>query len=225
MPESKHRRRHGRALTRGARSAGSLADARPRRKKVNKFYLAASVIIAVLVIAGFAAGSFGRGGSSGGSQTGSDNQFVEGVGIQQPFFGQNHLEEPLSIEYASFPPTSGDHWPVTSLVRCGFYEDGLRDERTVHHLEHSNIVVSYNLSEPAQVDQLREVIDDIGLANLWGITRFYDQIPVGQVAVAAWGVLDTFQGVDKNRIRTFFETYAGNLGPERPPVPCLGLGG
>ena len=220
MPESKHRRGHDRALSRAARSAGSLAAARPRRKKTNKFYFAASAIIAVLVIAGFAVGGLAGGRGGGGTSTGSDSQFVEGVGIQQPFLGQNHEIEGQTIEYTSFPPTTGDHWPPSSLVRCGFYETGLRDERAVHHLEHSNIVVSYNLPDPAQVDQLRRVIDDIGLANAWGITRSYDKIAEGQVAVAAWAVLDTFQGVDENRLERFFETYAGNLGPER--VPCLG---
>lgn len=222
MPESKHRRRHGRALARAARSAGSLAAARPRRKKTNKIYIAASAIIAVLVIAGFAVGGLGRGGGGGGVGTGSESRFVEGVGIQQPIISRDHQEEGQTVEYTSFPPTTGDHWPPSALVRCGFYDEGLRDERAVHHLEHSNIVVSYNFSDPAQVDQLRRVIDDIELANAWGVTRSYDGIPEGQVAVAAWGVLDTFQGVDENRISTFFETYAGNLGPER--VPCLAAG-
>ena len=218
MPESKHRRRRGHALPRGARSAGTLAAPR-RRKKTNKIYLVASVIIAVLVIAGFAAGSLVGGGGGGRISTGSDSQFVEGVGIQQPFFGATHQSEGQTIEYTAFPPTTGDHWPTSALVRCGFYEEGLRDEIAVHHLEHSNIVVSYNLTDSAQVDQLRRVIDDIGLANAWGITRSYDKMPEGQVALAAWAVLDTFQGVDENRIERFFETYAGNLGPER--APCL----
>ena len=58
----------------------------------------------------------------------------------------------------------------------------------------------------------------IGLANIWGITRSYDKIPEGQVAAAAWGVLDRMEGVDPQRLKLFFETYAGALGPEF--VPC-----
>ena len=140
------------------------------------------------------------------------------VGIQQPILAADHVAEGTTVNYLTFPPTIGEHWPPHVLRTCGFYEDGLRDEVIVHHLEHSNIVVSYNLPDQAQVDQLRRVVGDIGLANVWGITRFYDKIPVGQVAVAAWGVLDTMDGVDEGRLRTFFE-YAGNLGPERGP--CL----
>ena len=218
MPVSRHRRRRGRAASRGSRSADSLSLTRPRRQKTNKLYLIAAVTIAVLVI-----GSFGLStipfGSGGGVSTGSNNAYVPGVGIQQTILAADHLAEGTEIDYNSLPPTSGEHWPPHVLRSCGFYGDGLRDEIVVHHLEHSNIVVSYNFSDQAQVDQLFRVVDDIGLANVWGLLRFYDKIPEGQVAVAAWGVLDTMDGIDSGRINRFFDNYAGNLGPER--VPCL----
>jgi len=75
-------------------------------------------------------------------------------------------------------------------------------------------VVSYNLATKKEEDQLREVMDDIGLSQVWGVTRLYDEIPVGTVALAAWGVLDIMEVIDRDRIKTFFETYSGNLGPE-----------
>jgi hypothetical protein len=85
----------------------------------------------------------------------------------------------------------------------------------VHNLEHGNIVISYNLSGDAEVDQLKNALDGIGKSEVWGVTRLYNEIPSGTVALAAWGVLDTMQGVDGERITTFFETYSGVLGPER----------
>ena len=218
MPQSKHRRSRGQALSRRARSAGTLADNKPRKKRTNKLYLGASVLIAVLVIAGFAIGGLAGGGGAVSTPTGNQQGYVEGIGVQEPIQGSIHLPEGTEIQYASFPPSSGDHWPPNVIRRCGFYEEGLADEVVVHHLEHSNIVVSYNLPDPAQVEQLRRVIDGIGVANVWGITRSYDKIPQGQVAVTTWGVLDTMDGVDGERITRFFEAYAGNLGPES--VPC-----
>jgi len=218
MPVSRHRRRRGRAASGGSRSADSLSLTRPRRKKTNKLYLIAAITIAVLVIGSFGLSTIPFGGGGAGVRTGSANQFAPGVGQQQTILAADHLAEGTEIDYNFFPPTSGEHWPPQVLRPCGFYEDGLRDEIIVHHLEHGNIVVSYNLSDQAQVDQLRRVVGDIGLANVWGITRFYDKIPEGQVTVAAWGVLDTTDGVDESGLRTFFE-YAGNLGPEQ--VPCL----
>lgn len=215
MPESKHRRSRGQALSRRARSAGTLADNRPKKKRTNKIYLVASALIAVLVIAGFALGGLTGGGLGGRGGIGSATTFIDGVGERQPIApSRNHLPEGTEIQYQSFPPTSGDHYPPQALERCGFYDDGLQDEALVHNLEHGNIIVSYNLPDQAQVDQLRDIMGTIGVSNIWGITRSYDKIPPGQVALTAWSVLDTMEGVDGERIERFFNAYAGSLGPE-----------
>jgi len=78
--------------------------------------------------------------------------------------------------------------------------------------------VSYNLATADEVDQLRTTVESIELYQDWGLTRFYDEIPEGAVALATWGVLDTFHGIDQDRMNRFFNTYAGNLGPEQ--IPC-----
>ena len=217
MPESKHRRRRGSSVPRGARSAGTLAASRPRRKKTNRIYLIASVAIAVLVIAGFAVGGLGRGGGGGAANTGSNERYVDGVGVQELITSANHVPEGQAVEYSSYPPTSGDHWELGPAA-CGFYAEGLPDEQIVHNLEHGNILVSYNFTGQQAKDQLRTAIDSIDQAGEWGVVRFYDKIPEGTVAVAAWGRLDLMQGVEQDRIARFFATFAGNLGPER--IPC-----
>ncbi len=218
MPESKHRRRRGRPVSRGQRAAATAVPiARPRKQKTNKLYVAASVIIAVLVIGGFAVGgiNFQRPPDTGSSS----GEYVEGVGVQQQLMtagpsGLNvHIDNDQTVEYSTSPATSGDHWATPTS--CGFYEDGLSDERIVHNLEHGNIVVSYNLASEEEVDQLRDALESIGKSAIWGVARSYDKIPSGTVAVAAWGVLDTMQEVDEDRIKTFFDTYSGALGPER----------
>ncbi len=215
MPESKHRRRRGRPVSRGQRVA-AIPIARPRRPKANKLYVAASVIIAVLVIGGFAVGgiNFQRPSDTGSSS----GEYVEGVGVQQELMptgarGLSAHVDPRTVDYNTSPPTSGDHW--NGPARCGFYEEGLPEEQIVHNLEHGHIVVSYNLHSVEEVDQLKDALNGVGLSEIWGVSRSYDKIPSGTVALAAWGVLDTMQGVDKDRIETFFETYSGALGPER----------
>jgi len=216
VPESKNRRRRGRPVSRGQRAAAThVPIARPQRKKANKLYVAASAIIALLVIGGFAVGgaNFQRPPDTG-SSTG---EYVDGVGVRQELMatgprGLNAHVQPRTVDYNTLPPTSGDHWDRPAS--CGFYEEGLPDEQIVHNLEHSNIVVSFNLSTE-EVDQLKDALSGIGLSDIWGVTRSYDKIPAGTVSLAAWGVLDTMQGIDKERIKTFFETYAGsNIGPE-----------
>ena len=216
MPESKHRRRRGRPVSRGQRVAATPI-ARPRKQKTNKLYVAASVIIAVLVIGGFAVGgiNFQRPPDTGSSS----GEYVEGVGVQQALMstgpsGLNvHIDNDQTVEYSTSPATSGDHWATP--ISCGFYEDGLSDERIVHNLEHGNIVVSYNLASEEEVDRLRDALESIGKNAIWGVARSYDKIPSGTVALAAWGVLDTMQEVDEDRLKTFFDTYSGAMGPER----------
>ena len=85
-------------------------------------------------------------------------------------------------------------------------------------MEHGNIVVSYNFTNPAQVTELRAVLEDVPEFTNWGIARSYDDIPDGQVAIAAWGRLNVMDGVRPGEIRLFFESVAGILGPER--VTC-----
>ena len=142
---------------------------------------------------------------------------VVGLGVEVSIMPTRlHVPEGQPVAYSSTPPTSGDHW--ANWADCGFYEDGLPDERITHNLEHGNIVVSYNLTGPQALDDLQDVWDGIGLAPQWGIARFYDEIPEGTVAIAAWGRLDTMAGIDAARIGAFFEAFTGYLGPER--IPC-----
>ena len=210
MPVS--RRRRGRAATRAARS-GNLIPTN-RRKKTNKLYIAASVVIAVLVIASFAFASFSSGG--GNSQTGDASGYVSGIGIEVDIDGSTHVDEGETVSYTTAPPASGNHWPIPAP--CGFYTDPIPDERVVHNMEHGNIVVSYNLPLESDVSALRDTLDDIGLNRVWGVARPYSGIDAGQVALSTWGVIDSFLGVDPDRIETFFDTYSGVMGPER--VPC-----
>ncbi len=227
MPESRHRRRRGRQVQRGQRSAAAADIARPRRRKwtVRRIlYVTASAVIAILVIAGFAAADFlsvGRPAAAGG--LGDSREYVEGVGERQAIMAtRNHVQPEQSVAYNSTPPTSGDHWD--RWANCGFYEEGLPDERIVHNLEHGNIVVSYNLP-PEGVSQLKVFMDDFDMSSVWAVTRFYGEVPENTVALAAWGVLDTMQGVDEDRIEKFFRNYAGTLGPEFPNgAPCTAPG-
>ncbi|NQW23053.1 MAG: DUF3105 domain-containing protein [SAR202 cluster bacterium] len=124
----------------------------------------------------------------------------------------NHVQEGQKVDYSTTPPTSGMHWG--RWAKCGWYPDGQPDEVTTHNLEHGNIVVSYNFANPAQVTELRQVLDGVAQFKDWGVARAYDKIPEGQVALAAWGRLDTIQGVSAPEIESFFEAFAGLMGPE-----------
>ena len=124
----------------------------------------------------------------------------------------DHVPEGQKVDYSTTPPTSGMHWG--RWAKCGWYPDGQPDEVTTHNLEHGNIVVSYNFANPAEVTELRKVLDGVAQFKDWGVARSYDKISEGQVALAAWGRLDTLQGVSAPEIEAFFEAFAGLMGPE-----------
>ena len=223
MPESKHRRnRRPRNL--------EIPRTTNRRGGTNKLLLIASIIIAVLVIAGFSIPTLIDSISGPSDLTlGTAEAYVEGVGEKQEIMRTklhvdlNDTNADDDVAYSTVPPTSGDHWGTPG--RCGFYNDPIPDEVVVHNLEHSNIVISYNLPNPADVDQLRDFMDGFDLAPDWAVTRFYDKIPEGTVALSTWGVLDEMVGVDEDRIERFFDAYAGRLGPEFPNgAPCAVTG-
>ena len=220
MPISRHRRRRGQVLSRGARSAGSLTESRPRKKKTNKLYMIAALVIALLVIGSFGLTAIPFGDGRTSVDTGQYEQFVQGVGAQHPImpdtYPNPHVFDRDTVAYSTSPPTSGKHW--NRWAECGFFTEGLPDERITHNLEHGNIVVSYNLATDEEVDQLRAAVEDIELYEDWGLTRFYPDIEVGNVALATWGVLDLVPGIDQDRMNRFFDAYAGNLGSEQ--IPC-----
>ena len=205
--------------------ARDLSIPRPRKRKVNKLYLLASALIAIGVIAGFAIGSVNFGGGTT-SPTGSSDRYVQDVGVPHQImpgtYPNPHVLVGQIATYSTIPPTSGKH--LDRWARCDFYAedvspDEVTDERTTHNLEHGNIIVSFNLPAPVDVARLRGTLERIELYPDWGLARFYDKIPEGQVALAAWGVLDTMDGIDAARMERFFDTYAGNLGPEE--IPCF----
>ena len=152
----------------------------------------------------------------GGTPPGTPEIRVISTAIGQPvpiLQSVSHVPEGQKVGYSDAPPTSGEHW--SRPASCGFYTEDLPDERIVHNLEHGNIVVSYNFTNPAQVTGLRDALEDIELFDDWGVVRPYDRIADGQVAIAAWGHLHTMNGVSPGELALFFEALAGVNGPER----------
>ena len=104
-----------------------------------------------------------------GPVLGSADAYVEGVGEKQEIAGSiDHVDlnaDPSDdiVPYTTFPPTSGDHW--SAPVRCGFYIQAVPDEMVVHNMEHSNIIVSYNLTTREDLEALKNVYDE--LPELW----------------------------------------------------------
>ena len=138
-------------------------------------------------------------------------------GSSVPIEGAGHIPAGETASYGTIPPASGPHWPV--WAQCGVYDEELPDELIVHNLEHANVVISHNLKDGEEIRKLREVAAGLLDFRRWEVVRPYSKIEQGRVAMSAWGVIDEFGGVDAERIRRFFQAYAGgSFAPEL--VPC-----
>ena len=230
MPPSRHRRlpadRRGRRRTPPVATGGGFNS---------KWLLAAFAIIAVVFVIALLVPVFlPLIGGGGRADTGSADAYIPGIGRQIEIAGNvDHFRDDVNIgavvpdgyrtvddDGVAIPPTSGRHWD--RWASCGFYTEPVPDERIVHNMEHGNIIVSYNLTEQADIDALRAAYDGIDLTRQWGVARPYDGIAEGTVALTTWGVVDgPIDGIDPARIALFFESYAGKLGPEFPNgAPC-----
>ena len=240
MPPSRHRRRS--AARRSARRTPPITTGANRSRVRRWLYISASSLIAILVIAGFAIGGIPLGGGGGDSQQGRATAYIPGIGHEVDVIDDvTHFSEEFTISdivdggYSTTPPTSGRHWG--RWASCGFYRNGIQpdtepvpDEVIVHNMEHGNIILSYNITDEAQVDTLEADFNSIGDARLWGVARYYDKIPEGQIVLTTWGVIDQWNladaGIDpRTRMGRFFDAYSGALGPEFPNgSPCTSGG-
>lgn len=121
-------------------------------------------------------------------------------------------------EYSSNPPTSGAHYAQTA--RSGFREEVIPDQNIIHNLEHGDIWISYR---PGISDAAKEELKQFGAAKVIITPREANET---DIALAAWGRLDTFNLEDDalpiERIEDFIKRYT-NRGPERVPGASGGI--
>ena len=204
-------------------------DRRERHKTKGKtrnyLYLAICLIIAILITLSLFLPSITS--TSNQPNQGGTNRasYKSGVGISQTLMESAKHKDGIEIDYNTVPASSGDHWSV--WVKCGFYNEEQKEENTVHHLEHGNIVLYHNLSQASKIQELREVTNDLNNSKDWLIVSPLESLPTEKISMVAWGVIQTFDTIDKSGIEKFFETYKGNIFSEETRsvgrgLPCTG---
>ena len=175
-------------------------------KKVRRWaFIGVASLFALMIIGSFALSAFPGSGGGGGGRT----SLAEGVGESVPIEGASHVPVGELVSYDTVPPTSGNHWGVPA--DCGVYDREVDDEQVVHNMEHGHVIISHNLlGQPEELARFEALVADLPDLGVWGIVRPYDRIEPGTVAMTAWGVIDTVQGVDEERIKTFYDAYMRN---------------
>ncbi len=143
--------------------------------------------------------------------------------IFDPF---NHIEVGGVFEgdYYSTPPTSGPHWE-SNWASCGVFDEELPDEQITHNMEHGQVIISYNLSDEDDVEELREIAQTLPGRRSWMVMRPYSKIDAGRIALTSWGWKDEFSisELTGERVRSFYEAHRDGSPVES--VPCGGFMG
>ena len=201
---------------------------RPRTwKKIRRWGLYVVLVTAALaIIAGILVADIGNSifGGGGVGDTGTGERVGERIAPMPVIYRpSNHIAPGSTFEgeYNSTPPTSGPHWD-TGWAGCGFFEEESPDEQVVHNMEHGQVIISYNLSDGAEIERLEEIARGLPGRRSWMIMRPYSKIDTGQIALTAWGWKDEFSisELTEERVRSFYDAHRNNSGVES--IPCGG---
>jgi len=106
---------------------------------------------------------------------------------------RDHVAATQRVQYATNPPTSGEHWSAPAgPVPTGVYDRPLPDEATVHNLEHGHVIVHHNgvpedalaqieaivRADPIQMVMVpRPSMDHMLALTSWTVIQVCDEMP------------------------------------------------
>jgi hypothetical protein len=145
--------------------------------------------------------------------------------------GNDHVQSPSTphIPYNTAPPTSGPH--LNWVAKWGVHKTPIIRELQVHNLEDGGVILQYKCDQTcpdlvAKLEALAARYRDKAEADRRSMPRpanpdrpvrsKYDHLIVApypdmqhQLALTAWGRIDSFDGYDEDRIVRFIEAYIG----------------
>jgi hypothetical protein len=124
----------------------------------------------------------------------------------------NRISDPLC--YNSNPPTSGPH--NSSPMPFRVLENPAPRENLIHNMEHGGVVIWYNTTNQAVIDQLKQIAQArIDRRQLVVMTQYPD-MEAETIALTAWTRLDKFSVNDFNRARVenFIDKHHKRFNPE-----------
>ncbi|HLF70816.1 MAG TPA: DUF3105 domain-containing protein [Dehalococcoidia bacterium] len=119
-----------------------------------------------------------------------------------------------SLCYTSNPPTSGPHSSTPMSFKV--LDNPGPKENLIHNMEHGGIVVWYNTTDQAVIDQLKKVVQgEIDRRRLVVMTAYSGMEP-NTIALTAWTRLDKFSAgeLTDKRVETFIDAHNKRFNPE-----------
>lgn len=138
-----------------------------------------------------------------------------------PVARAQHVPVCTRVEYATNPPSGGDHWPYWADFRA--YDAPVPREMYVHDEEHGAVVLAYRCDGacPEVVSALQKVFDGIapdpicvGQASTARKILTPDPELDAPIAAAAWGATYVATCIDTESLASFVADHYGH-GPEQ----------
>jgi hypothetical protein len=125
---------------------------------------------------------------------------------------ENDVNDPIC--YTSNPPTSGPHnsQPMPFQV----LQNPAPKENLIHNMEHGGVVIWYNTTNQAVIDQLKQVAQENIDRRRFVVMSQYSGMEPETIAVTSWTRLDKFPAADFNgqRVQRFIDVNHKRFNPE-----------
>lgn len=139
-------------------------------------------------------------------------------GRKMPDLGHQHVADGARVDYPSYPPTSGAHWP--HWANWGVHPVPVPEEAFVHNLEHGGVVLLYRCARRCpeverEVAATFQLLPPSKYGHVKVVVSPNERITT-RFALLAWTRLDEFDVFDRERVLRFVLAYQ-DRGPEDVP--------
>ena len=129
----------------------------------------------------------------------------------------------------SNPPAGGPHWgsgpcppdPVNAPPFCGpvpwgIYREAWQAGNLVHNMEHSGVVLWYNTTDQAIIDELEDLLVQRLNAGKLLVMTPYPDMEAEQIAITSWSRIDKFSVGEyrRERVEEFIDAHERRFNPE-----------
>ena len=161
------------------------------------------------------------GDSSASASTTADGACGEIQEVDVELAGQHSDTEFSAADYATNPPTGGDHNP-TPLQAGRFYTKPTRLGEAVHLLEHGAVIGWTNGLSAADQKQVEDAFNEVFQAGYYQVAVVENPDLDVPFALSAWGALQTCDVVDTSVIKPFVEQWYASPTSAEGGLACQG---
>jgi hypothetical protein len=116
--------------------------------------------------------------------------------------------------YHSNPPTSGPHSSTPMPFRV--LENPAPKENLIHNMEHGGVVIWYNTTDQAAIDELKSITNDNIDRRRFVVMSQYTEMESETIAITSWTRLDKFTASEltRERVQEFINENHKRFNPE-----------